>query len=105
MSADSQIKSSTKSIENSDNVLSLYNFGAGNTDLTVALDKGSPETSSSINVLVRDGTELKYAALSIGFANGDLSSDSQVDGIQQKSIEAKHSDGLSTDYFQLYKFD
>lgn len=105
MSADSEIENSTKSIEKTDDVLRLYNFGAGNTDLTVTLDKGNPETSSSINVLVREGTELKYAALSIDFANGNLSSDSQVGGIKQKSIEAKHSDGLSTDYFQLYKFD
>ena len=105
LSADSEIENSTKSIEKTDDVLRLYNFGTGNTDLTVALDKDNPETSSSINVLVREGTELKYAALSIDFANGKLSSDSQIDGIQQKSIEAKHSDDLSTDYFQLHKFD
>ena len=105
LSVDSEIQNSTKSIEKTDDVLRLYNFGTGNTDLTVALGKGNPQTLSSINVLVREGTELKYAALSIDFANGKLSSDSQIGSIQQKSIETKHSDDLSTDYFQLHKFD
>lgn len=83
----------------------LYNFGAGNTDLTVSFSKDQPEILSGVNVLVRYGTELKYASLSVDFSAGNISADSTIDGIQQKSIETKHSDDLSTDYFQLYNFD